>query len=175
MTTYHILIETKNKDDKDALLAWLELKTDTNETFETNVHEHDDDPGEESGDYILWYFSDSHKKIRYYVGPPQGMGGKPQWSYEKKDAAKLSKAACEVVSMRIANMGYKTTLKVDKKGATLSVVQGDFGGNGKEDKVADLGGGPDMHYVTEDESGDYVMEEDDPTQQKETGEENDPE
>ncbi len=135
MTCYHILVTTKDDGTRDAIVGQLKAYDEAcdDAKFEIQTHEHADDPGEEAGEYLLWYMSGSHKKLRYYVGPPKGVGAKPQWSYKKKDAAKLSHAAATLTMERLVMIGYKTPLKIDKGGPDLTVVKGDFGkGNGVE-------------------------------------------
>lgn len=151
MTCYHILVTTKNKDDNDWILANLNELNASHESgkgFEIQTHEHEDDPGEEAGEYLLWYMSGSHKKVRYYAGPPKNAGAKPQWSYKKKDAAKLSHAAATLTAERLAMIGYKTPLKIDKGGPDLTVVKGNFGSevttgeaNSPEEVIAQAGDG----------------------------------
>ncbi len=136
MTCYHIMITTKSLAVKEEIMEELNSSLAAGVELEIQEQEHEDDPGEESGDYILWYMSGSHLKVRYYAGPPKGVGQKPQWSYEKKEAAKLSQKACKLVAERIAMMGYKTPLKIDKGGPDLTVVEGNFKkGNGSDEDV----------------------------------------
>jgi hypothetical protein len=121
MSLYHIIVETKDEKSNAGILKSLEgLQKQFN--FKIDAHEHEDDPAEEAGEYILWYMSESHKQVRYFVAPPPGMGMKPVWSYKKKDAAKLSETACKLTASRIAMMGYTTPLKIDKGGPDLTVV-----------------------------------------------------
>jgi len=132
------MITTKNEDDKSKVLAALKLaQKNTDEVFEVQVHDHEDDPGEEAGEYILWYMSGSHKKVRYFVGPPKKANHKPQWSYKKKDAAKLSHAAATITMERIQSMGYHTPMKIDKGGPDLTVIKGDFSKEEEKGPYAD--------------------------------------
>lgn len=123
-TKYHIVVTTTDEEAKEELVKHLYEKANDFE-FEVECHEHEADPGEEEGEYIVWYHSPSHKKDRYYVGPPTiESGGKPVWSYKKKDAARLSKNACQIVAARVAMIGYKTPLQLAKASAKLGVIKG---------------------------------------------------
>ena len=71
------------------------------------------------------------KRMPGNVAPPPGPKQKPVWSYDKKDAAKLSKAACEITAERINKSGYKTELQIDKGSPNLTVIDGKFGAAAK--------------------------------------------
>jgi hypothetical protein len=127
MTKYHIVVTTSNPDDKSKLLASLKLaEAKTEESFKIQVIEHPDDPAEESGDYILWYHSASHQKVRYYVGAPESLGEKPRFTYKKKEAVKLSQTACKLIAVRLTMAGYSAVMQIGKGGADLTVVTGEF-------------------------------------------------
>ena len=103
MTTYYVVAKTKNQKLVETIQDVLNGIDSEEVSIET--HEAADDPGAEEGKLILWYFSDTHKKIRYYAGPPPGPMQKPLWSYEKKDAVKLSEEACTITKERLEKMG----------------------------------------------------------------------
>lgn len=127
MTTYFVVAKTKKKELVETIQDVLNGIENDAISFET--HEAPDDPGQEEGKNILWYFSESHKKARYYVGPPPGPMQKPLWSYDKKDACGLSDEACKITKDRLEKIGYKTPMETDKLGPKLGVVEG-----GKKDE-----------------------------------------
>lgn len=127
--TYHIFASTKNAVLKDRIKKYLDGLDKDDLTVE--VVAMDPDPTEEPGNYIVWYHSASHGKDRYYAGPPTAATGfKPAWTYDKKGAAKLSKKAAKLVSVRVLLLGYTTPMTIAKGGPDLAVIDG----NKKEDK-----------------------------------------
>lgn len=137
MTTYFVVAKTKNKELVETIQDVLNGIESDEIKFET--HEAPDDPGQEEGKNILWYFSESHKKARYYAGPPPGPMQKPLWSYDKKDAVGLSDEACKITKDRLDKIGYKTPMELDKLGPKLGVVEG---GKKDEPKPAESESGP---------------------------------
>lgn len=151
-SVFHIIASTNDEEIKQQILKALTHVQEDME-FDVKVHEHEPDPGAESGEYILSYYSGSHKKQRFYVGPPPGPGMKPQWSYKKKDAVKLSKNACAIIAERVRLMGYATPLEMSKGGPTLQVFTG-----GKATDADNVVQGPFANKVSlsDSENGDVI-------------------
>jgi len=80
------------------------------------------------GTYILTYESKTHGKRRYFVADPgknPAQDGKPQWSYEGKDAAVLSCQDAMAFRFVLAIYGYGSVEAVAAKPKPkLVLIQG---------------------------------------------------
>lgn len=84
------------------------------------------------GNMVVTYFSNSHKKQRYFMGFDSKVTlGKSLWSYNQADAMKLSFSAANMVVAATNLSGYsgmkiisndQTMLDADIPGSTVSLV-----------------------------------------------------
>lgn len=83
---------------------------------------------------ILTYESKSHGKRRYFVSEPKNnpkQDGKPEWSYEKKDALVLTPDKMKGVQFMCNLYGYND-LEVVAAGPKLTVVNGGLDGDAED-------------------------------------------
>jgi hypothetical protein len=133
-TTYYQITETEDQSVHDAIVLAVQAILESSEAkvkFEEQGipkamaagSSMPEAPELSSGKYVVSYFSESHKAIRYFEALPTTGIQKPLWSYKKKDAMQVTKKAAEFLSKWLPTVGYETPVKISKT-MQLTVIPG---------------------------------------------------